>query len=215
MSLRSLRLSSRSLRLKRSEALFSTGTGIIPIDGRNMKAATTDQRLRRIEGRHNTLVKELRRAFCRRRTDPRRLLRHRRPAHPGRSHTQRPAFSGGFLQRNRRRQGRTPALPTRRPGRDPAAARQAVCERRPQRSAAGSGRPGAVEGVFSGRRAVQSSGWTLAGDRRSAGPGKSGDDPAFGGGFRGRWRGAGRGHGQPVQSQSGSSIGGFACFGCR
>ena len=29
-----------------------------------MKAATTDQRLRRIEGRHNTLVKELRRAFA-------------------------------------------------------------------------------------------------------------------------------------------------------
>jgi TrmH family RNA methyltransferase len=29
-----------------------------------MKAATTDQRLRRVEGRHNTLVKELRRAFA-------------------------------------------------------------------------------------------------------------------------------------------------------
>ena len=52
-----------------------------------------------------------------------------------------------------------------------------------------------------GRCAGQIAGRTVAGDCRSARPGKSGDDPALGGGFwRGR-RAAGGGHGQSFNSK--------------
>src|SRR3979409_151633 len=96
---------------------------------------TANPRLRRIEGRHNALVKELRRAFSR-----------------GELTSDGYCAIEGFrileeAIRSGLRGGRA-TLAAGRPVRDALAAGQAVWQRRPERRASGRGRVGPMEGIL-------------------------------------------------------------------
>ena len=117
--------------------------------------------------------------------------------------------SGRSSSASRRQPGRSGCCPSLAPRLRPCCCPTTVCRRRPQRRTPGRGCPGALEGVFAGRRAGQVPGRAAGGPCRSAGPGKPGDNPALSGGFWRRWGAAGRGHGEPVQCQGCAGLGGF------
>ena len=82
-------------------------------------------------------------------------------------------------------------------------------------STSGCGGAGALEGILCSTTCWQGSGRAAAGHCRSPGSGQPGHHPAFGGGLRSRRGLAGRGHGQPVQSQSGAGLGRFGISAAR
>ena len=165
-------------------------------------------RLRRIEGRHNSLVKELRQAFSRgeltsdgycaiegfRILDEaiRSGLRFRAVSSASRRRRGRKNCSPNSALRSRRYCCRTSCLPAP----SPATRRRAWQRWR------------------AGKNSRWKTSWqdpkrALAGHCGGAGPGKSGDNPAIGGGLRRRRSAAGRRHGQPFQSQSCAGFGRF------
>ena len=135
-------------------------------------------RLRRIEGRHNALVKELRQAFARGELTAdgycaiegfrileeaiRSGLRFRAVFF-----SESAAARAEKLLSQLGAQVETLLLPDK------------LFQRCPQRCSPGRGRAGALERILARRRAGQIPGRAIAGDCRSAGPGKSGDNPAL------------------------------------
>ena len=161
-------------------------------------APSTQHRLRRIEGRHNAVVKELRQAFARAERTEDGSCAVEGAAHCGRGYPQRPALSSGVLQRVGAESGGAPAAPDRRQRRHAAASRQTFRRHSPHRNAAGSGGVGSTEGILSGRRAGAAAGRPGHRSGGTAGSRQSGDDPALGRSLWQRGRSAGRGHGQSL-----------------
>ena len=180
-------------------------------DSGNWRTAPTvlNARLRRIEGRHNALVKELRQAFSRGEltSDGYCAIEGFRILDEAIRSGLR--FRAVFFSESAAAQGGKAALPARRPGRDAPAARQAVC-----RAPSPATRPRAWPRWRAGRNSRSKTCWPNpkpgpCWPLRECRTREIWDNPALGGGLRRRRSAAGRGHGQPFQSQSCAGFGRF------
>ena len=164
-------------------------------------------RLRRIEGRHNALVKELRQAFDRGELTFHRRVRRRRLSHYRRSRPQRTSLSRRLLQRIGPVPDFAPAAADRRARRDSASAGQAFPQRRsPAKLRKASLRWCTVKKFSLTGNSRPHCHRPDSGNRRSARPRKPGHDSAVRRSFRRKRRPARRRHRERLQHQSRSRL---------